>query len=306
VNQLEMLGTTLNTSLDSFLNSASVDKTMKGDEAKLANVMELYLKRMKMYFDAEVRMVGFLRERAISLEQKVPSLEIEIQECTAMGMTKNVYEMTKNLNEMVQNVSDDQNIADALRREAVQMRQDLMERSEQYLDMVNKNELNSNDFASHISVLDMIRQNAIQMELPETSRYRALMDNVVEISSSSTITSAPITSAPITPADSAPSTAPEVATNGDGCINNGTSNPVYSEASKSLESNTTTISNENNKVERPAHVIVGSVEKIVAAGNNGVAAPAPAPAKSGWGQVGKPKGPSKSLLDIQKEELSMK
>jgi len=60
--------------LDNYLNVASADKTPIGDNTKLANVMELYMFRMKQNFDAEVRMVGFLRERAISLNQKVPSL----------------------------------------------------------------------------------------------------------------------------------------------------------------------------------------------------------------------------------------
>jgi len=370
-NHLQGLSNTLSTSSDNVMKVVA-EKSPIGDmaNAKLSKNMEVYLIRMMNYFDTEVRMVGFLRERAISLEQQVPSLELEIQECTALGMTSNVSEMSKNLKDMVQNVADDRGIADALRAEAAKMRDDLMERSNQHLDMVRRGELKALDAVQHRYVLDMIRQRAIQIELPETSRYRALIDSVIAMSTPTAppvpptvstpplpltvpappapstaptpstapapittpaspeniaalatpapidttipVLAAPATIAPITPA--APSLA-KVATNTNGYNANGNDNHAYAP----------TTSFQNSKIKIPGHVIVGgdiggivgagstvgkniaAIEKIVAATPASAPIPVVIPAaKAGWGTVDNSKTPSRSLLDIQKEELSMK
>jgi len=306
VQYLEELGGILTSSTNSY-TKAMAKKSPVGDEAlvKFLRNMELYLVRMKNYFDSEVRMVGFLRERAVSLEQQLPSLEFEIHECTALGMTSNVSEMTKNLKDMVQNVADDRGIANALSREAENMRQDLMERCEQYLDMVRRGESKALDNAAHISVLDTIRQNASQIELPETRRYKALMASVSGIAS---------------PPIAAPSSPRKVATKGNTYDNNGINNHVYSKASEPLVEITPN-TYQNDEMEIPGHVIVGAgnvgagstvlkniaaIEKIVEA--NPVKAPVPDDkpvVKPGWGKVQSSKATTRSLRDIQKEELSM-
>lgn len=317
-------------------------------------------------------MVGFLRERAISLEQQVPSLELEIQECTALGMTSNVSEMSKNLKDMVQNVADDRGIADALRAEAVKMIEDLMVRSEQHLDMVRKGELKALDAMQHRYVLDTIRQKAIQIDIPETSRYRALMDSVVAMSTPTTTTgtpstptttpittptpiptptptpaspapiaapatpapiaapatpvpvnpvtpATPVTPAPIAPASTSAPSPTKLATSANGYSANGNDKHVYSKGPEPM-GHAPTVPYGKSRIEIPANVIVGgniggivgagstvgkniaAIEKIVAAAPVAV----PLPIKAGWGKIDSAKAPSRSLLDIQKEELSMK
>merc|ERR1712165_95661 len=121
------------------------------------------------------------------------------------------------------------------------------------------------------------------------------MDSVSEMSSRSTpptasdsVTITPI--APITPTTdatttakspvaSAPSTAAEVTTNGVNYASNGTSNPIYSEASQPVSSGMNGIVGAESRNG-------SAIEKIVVSGN-GVSAPAP-PARSGWRQVGNP------------------
>lgn len=316
VENLENLSASLRKTMNNFTKTSVVQKAPVGKE-KLQKHMEDYLMRMKRYFESEVKMVGYLRERAISLEHQVPSLELEIQECTALGMTSNVSEMTKNLRDMVQNVADDRGIADALRDEASKMRDDLMERSEQYMDMVRRGESNLLDTERHHHVMDLIRQNASLIDLPDTSRYGSLIDSIMAMSAPSPTTpaaqSAPAPASVPTPAGSAtptpiPTPAAVAATTSTdhGYENNPAENQEYS----------------NNKIEIPGHVIVnGSIGGIVGAGSTvgqnvaaiekivaQTAAPAPVslPIKSGWGRVNDSKTTSRSLLDIQKEELSMK
>jgi len=289
-------------------------------------------------------MVGFLRERAISLEQQLPSLEFEIQECTALGMTSNVSEMTKNLKDMVQNVADDRGIADALSQEAESMQNDLMERSEQYLDMVRRGESKALDGTGYASVLNMIRQNASQIELPETNRYRALIDSVSGIapppgiasaaisspppgiaapaSIASSIASPPLLAAPVSiptpiaapppsPVKAATTTTTLPATNGDTLLFPDT------------DINNTSYQN-GDEMQIPGNVIIGAGqlgtagvvgdgstvrENIAAIEKLDKKAPAPdtpTAVKLGWGKVQDVKATSKSLVDIQKEELSMK
>lgn len=349
-SHLEGLRASLRATSDSFTR-ASVQKPPVGD-TKLQKNMEDYLMRMKRYFESEVRMVGFLQERAMNLEHQVPSLEIEIQECTALGMTSNVSEMTKNLRDMVQNVSDDRGIADALRGEAAKMRDDLMERSEQYMDMVRKGESKALNADQHRHVLDMIRQNASQIELPETRRYRVLIDSIVEMSSptppptTSTapvsitptapapvpVPAAPVAPAPIVapiPTPTAPTPTPAPLVNTSPNNDHGYDAAAADNRTEPL-GNTTNTSYNNNEIEIPGHVIVnGGIGGIVGAGSTVgqnvaaiekivAAAPAPVPlpgscppspgrtAKPGWGRVDDSKTTSRSLLDIQKEELSMK
>ena len=211
-----------------------------------------------------------------------------------MGMTSNLSEMTKNLRDMVQNVVDDRGIADALRDDASKMRDDLMERSEQYMDLVRRGESNLLDTERYHHVMDLIRQNASLIDLPDTSRYGALIDSIMTISAPSLTT--PATQSASAPAGFAapapiptPSALAATTTTDHVYENNTAENQEYS----------------NNKIEIPGHVIVnGSIEKIVAQ----TAAPAPVslPITSEWGRMNDSKTTSRSLLDIQKEELSMK
>merc|ERR1740139_2074106 len=170
----------------------------------------------------------------------------------------------------------------------------------------------------------MIRQNASQIELPETNRYRALIDSVSGIApppgiASAAISSpppgiaapAPIAAPPPSPVKAATTTTTLPATNGDTLL--------FPET----DINNTSYQN-GDEMQIPGNVIIGAGqlgtagvvgdgstvrENIAAIEKLDKKAPAPdtpTAVKLGWGKVRDVKATSKSLVDIQKEELSMK
>jgi len=272
-------------SLGSGLSKSSIALVTSSERVSNVNMfstfsknMELYLTRIEKYFESELQMINFLKERAFSLEQKVPSLEIEIQECTALGMTSNVSEMSRTLKKNVQDIADDRSIIEALRSEASEMRNDLIHRLEECLKIIHQDGSNAIDISAYVSVLVTIRKFSQQIELAEDARFNSIIDKLN--GRSSTVAK-----------------------------NNGYSN-FYSENSEPLH-------NENSygdQIEIPVHVIVdGSSPE-----NNSVSNTTPMPVPSddelapvggkkfGWGSTIHSKVPTKSLVDIQKEELSMK
>jgi len=273
VQKLEKLDSVLFHSSTTILNSTEKVPAVSDVISKLPKNMEQYLLRTQNYFESEVRMINFLNERATSLELKLPSLEIEIQECTALGMTSNVSQMARNLKAITQDISDDKVIIDAMRLEASKMRNDLTERSEEYLRISREDETNLFDTSVHVNVLEAIRLSTRQIDLPEDLCFNDLIGSFGGKS--------------LMVEDS-----------------NGYNNFYVEDREVVLNENVFC-----GEREIPAHVIL-DVPPSTKNKNNAVSNSATVPVvggkKLGWGTVIPSKAPTKSLLDIQKEELSMK
>jgi len=98
----------------------------------LSPYMTSYVTCTNDYFNSEFKLVSFLQQRAQKLRDGFPRLEMEIEECTGLGMTSNVVEMKKKLNQMQQNIADDDNIIKALQKEAEEMKSTLAVIMRQY------------------------------------------------------------------------------------------------------------------------------------------------------------------------------
>jgi len=263
VSNLEAFNSALGKSSSSTVGSG--DKSLESDSlSKLTKNIGLYVKKVEGYFVAEIKLVDFLTERALVLEQKLPSLEHEIDECTALGMESNVTNMRKQLADNVQKINEDRGAVTFLREEAGKMRCDLFNCLEQCVSMTEEsNVLNTSITTS----LKKIQTCSTQMSLPTDARFSKFSES---------------------------SSKPSANANMNGVMNGSTA-----------------LREENyNGVEIPGHVLVESLpEKAMpTAVPTPVAAPVPAalPKKQGWGSFKPTTQPTKSLVEIQKEELSMK
>jgi len=100
---------------------------------ELENKMDLLLKQMKCYFHAEEAITKFLSNRVVAMKIDYEDLQSETTEFTALGLTTNVTKMTQSLEEFSRNISDDESVLSALRLEADKMQADLVERLDQYI-----------------------------------------------------------------------------------------------------------------------------------------------------------------------------
>lgn len=101
-------------------------------EVELPPRMGAYIASMSEYLNTEYKLVSFLQRRSQNLRDSFPRLEMEIEECKALGMTNNVVEMEKKLNQMQQNIMDDDNITKALQKEAKEMKDGLSDLIKEY------------------------------------------------------------------------------------------------------------------------------------------------------------------------------
>jgi len=119
--------------------------------------LDQYLNRARSYFQSESQCVEFLRNRVSSTEAEVLDLERELQECTMLGMTNNVETMTLNLRDLKAHVDEDNVVIDALRGDAKAMRTDLIRRVEEYMELMQSGE-NATEVLtpSHVATLEGI------------------------------------------------------------------------------------------------------------------------------------------------------
>lgn len=241
---------------------------------KATNSMESFLLRMKSYFESEFKMVQFLRNRAMTLEEKTRSLEREIEECTMLGMSTNVTQMAKNLKETEQYLNDDNTLAEALKGEAMKMTQNLTDQLNQYRSMMEK--VGSSTVASVGVILNDIKKTIDGLGLPEDSRFIALVNSFA------------------LPVNGYDNYFPDPTL----LMNNGTNGHVAASAATT------------NETEISGHVIMDSRKETV---ELKPASRSMSPAKkssAGWGNGHSSSTtttkPTKSFLDIQNEERSMK
>jgi len=265
VSNLEAFNSALGKSSSSILGSG--DKSLGSDSlSKLSKNTGLYVQNVEGYFVAEVKLVDFLTERALVLEHKLPSLEHEIDECTALGMESNVTNMRKQLADSVQKINEDRGAVTFLREEAGKMRCDLFDCLEQCMSI---SEVSNVINASNTASLKKIQTCSSQIGLPADARFSKFSESKASVDTN---------------------------TNGHVALN----------GSKALRGES------YNEVEIPGHVLVESLpEKVMPTAVPTpapvpVAAPAALPKKQGWGMAKPTTQPTKSLVEIQKEELSMK
>ncbi|KAL7463817.1 hypothetical protein ACHAXS_004174 [Conticribra weissflogii] len=123
--------------------------------------LDQYLNRARSYFQSESQCVEFLRNRVSSAEAEVLDLERELQECTMLGMTTNVETTTQNLRNLKAHVDEDNVVIDALRGDAKAMRSDLIRRVEDYMELMKNEEVDADITTevltpSHIATLEGI------------------------------------------------------------------------------------------------------------------------------------------------------
>lgn len=128
---------------------SSNDATRKKEDPSLAallpNKFDQYLNRARAYFQSESQCVELLRNRISSAEAEVLDLEREIQECTMLGMEANVGTMTHKLGTLKSFVDEDNAVIDSLRRDAKAMREDLIRRVEEYCALMQEKDTADNN-----------------------------------------------------------------------------------------------------------------------------------------------------------------
>jgi hypothetical protein len=117
-------------------NTSSDLNNKKEDEAHLLNVLPTkltsYLQRARSYFQSEAACVEFLRNRVSTAEAEILDLEREIEAFSNLGMKNNVESMKNRLMLLKSHVDEDNIVIDSLRRDAKEMREDLIRRVEEY------------------------------------------------------------------------------------------------------------------------------------------------------------------------------
>lgn len=91
-----------------------------------------YLTRARAYFRVEADCIEFLRGRVVRVEAEVVDLEHEVRECAALGMATNVENMNQNLRTLKTHVDEDNVVVEALMCDAKAMRSDLIRRMDSY------------------------------------------------------------------------------------------------------------------------------------------------------------------------------
>lgn len=124
---------------------------------KICNKMSVYFVRLRNYFKAEADCIEFISTRAANLERDLPDLEREIDECRALGMTTNVTHITQSLKEAKHNIVEDKNAVKTLRKEAENMQVDFMGRLKEYSAVSSGTQTNQALTSLQLSVLGGIR-----------------------------------------------------------------------------------------------------------------------------------------------------
>jgi len=96
-------------------------------------VLSGYLKVMSFYFSSELSVLSYVKARAEKIEADIPILEREIREFEALGMISTVEDMKIQEKEMRSNLREDNAVIEALKKEAKESRDLLMEQLESCL-----------------------------------------------------------------------------------------------------------------------------------------------------------------------------
>jgi hypothetical protein len=123
--------------------------------AKLTN----YLHRARSYFQSEAACVEFLRNRVSADEAEVLDLEREIEAFSKLGL--NVDNMKTRLAVLKSHVDEDNLVIDSLRRDAKDMREDLIRRVEEYYNVMETTEKSGADDNAAATQQDLL--NATQI-----------------------------------------------------------------------------------------------------------------------------------------------
>lgn len=111
----------------------------------LPSKLTTYLNRARSYFQSEAACVEFLRNRVSSAEAEVLDLEREIQVFSNLGMKNNVEKMTNRLMTLKNHVKEDTVVINALRKDAKEMRGDLIRRVDEYYVVMEKRDGDEKD-----------------------------------------------------------------------------------------------------------------------------------------------------------------
>lgn len=111
----------------------------------LRSKLTSYLNRARSYFQSEAACVEFLRNRVSSAEAEVLDLEREIQVFSNLGMKNNVEKMTNRLMTLKNHVEEDTVVINALRKDAKEMRGDLIRRVDEYYVVMEKRDGDEKD-----------------------------------------------------------------------------------------------------------------------------------------------------------------
>ena len=199
-------------------------------------------------------------------------------------MTTNVTQMSKTLNETRQNILDDKELISTLQREAETMRDELMKVLNDFKQSLASNGDSSGLIAIHTSMLKGIKDSMLRIGLNDDGGLTTYFDSITPNESNKNSRNGKSTQKKHT--SSKLENKPTKPTNGK--ANKGAKivapEPISAKASSSDSSTATTSTSSSTPI------------------------PAPVPkTKIGWAvSTNSQKGATKSLLDIQKEEMSMK
>jgi len=132
-------------------NSTSTQRLLESFQTE--SKLEAFLILAKNYFSTEADCVDFMRTRVVGLEIEAKELHREIAECSALGMATNVSKMSSSLDTFRRNILEDQNVVSALQREAETMRDELIERTEDFIKMSAVPTLSPSQYAT-LSTID--------------------------------------------------------------------------------------------------------------------------------------------------------
>jgi len=141
------------------------------------NKLGVYLVHIKNYFLSESDCVDFLRYRVLSLEKEARGLKREIEECKALGMTATVSQMSDALSLNRQNISDDKCVIDGLTGEAQNMFTSLIGRLDQFLCDGSTHQHLYKLSSLHITLIRGIAGTVEMMGLEDVGRLKIFLPN---------------------------------------------------------------------------------------------------------------------------------
>lgn len=148
--------------------ATEIDAPAKQSEQPLPALLPIkltnYLHRARSYFQSESACVELLRNRVSSAEAEVLDLEREIEAFSNLGMKNNVMNMKSRLVMLKSHVDEDNIVIDSLRRDAKEMREDLIRRVEEYYAVMGKKveETQAEDGAVQADILDTTQVAALE------------------------------------------------------------------------------------------------------------------------------------------------
>lgn len=114
-----------------------VEELKKMDPSEMQSKLESFLILAKSYFTTEADCVRFMSNRVSSIRHDAKELQREIAECTALGMATNVSKMMASLETYSSNAEEDERVILLLRNDAERMRDVVIEKTSDYLEVGN-------------------------------------------------------------------------------------------------------------------------------------------------------------------------